>query len=164
MQHGIEPPSPHFFGQGRDHVLVRVAGVDHERQAGLASSRDVAAEAPLLTLARTIIPEIIEPGLADCDDLGTARELYEIGSRDIRFFIRVMRVRADRAKDVVVSRGNLFDVGEFLDPRADRNHASDAFGARARDDRIALGGKIRKVEMTMAVDEHRYAVPSSGSM
>jgi hypothetical protein len=137
--------------------------MDYERQAGFAGRRDMPAETALLALARAVIAEIVESGFADRDNLGAACALHQVRGRHIRLFIRVVRMRADRAKYIIVRAGNLLDVGEFLDPRADGDHPPDAFSAGARNDCVALGGEIRKIEMTMAVDQHGQAAPSSGS-
>src|SRR3546814_5157834 len=52
-----------------------VCSSDLERQAGLARRGDVGAEAHLLGLARRMLVEIVEPGLADADHLVVAGQL-----------------------------------------------------------------------------------------
>src|SRR6478752_10822458 len=51
-------------------ILVRLAGVDHQRQAGGAGGGDVGTKAPRLRLRRAVVVEIVEPGFAERDDLG----------------------------------------------------------------------------------------------
>ena len=49
-------------------------------------------------------------------------------------------------------------------PRRDRDDAADAGRTGAADDGVKLAGKIRKIEMAMAVDQHGHALqplPSS---
>ena len=53
-------------------------------------------------------------------------------------------------------------LGVPLHPRRDRDHAADAGRARARDDGVELVGEVRKIEMAMAVDQHRSAGRRSG--
>ncbi len=52
------------------HVVVGLARMDHQRQAGLARGGDVGAEALLLRVARAVVVVIVEPGLADRHHLG----------------------------------------------------------------------------------------------
>ena len=52
MQHGREGALPRFLAQDFRHVVVGLAGMDHQRQAGLAGGRDMGAEALLLRVAR----------------------------------------------------------------------------------------------------------------
>ena len=66
---------PHFLGQDAGRVVVGVAGVDDQRQAGLARRLDVLAENVLLDVARAVFVEIVEAGLADADDLRMLRPL-----------------------------------------------------------------------------------------
>src|SRR3546814_3972190 len=61
--------------QRRHGVGVGVARMHDERQAGLARRGDVGAEAHLLGLARRMLVEIVEPGLADADHLVVAGQL-----------------------------------------------------------------------------------------
>ena len=55
------------------HVVVGLARMDHQRQAGFARGGDVVAEAVLLRVARAVVVVIVEPGLADRHHLGMAR-------------------------------------------------------------------------------------------
>ena len=73
MQHGREGALPGFLvaGFSRD-VVVGLAGVDHQRQAGLAGGRDMGAEALLLRVARRVVVVVVEPRLADRHHLGMA--------------------------------------------------------------------------------------------
>ena len=61
------------------HVVVGLARMDHQRQAGLARRRDMGAEALLLRVARAVVVVIVEPGLADRHDLRMPRLRDEIG-------------------------------------------------------------------------------------
>ena len=78
MQHGREGALPRFFLQNPRHVVVGLARMDHERQAGLARGRDMGAKALLLRVARGVVVVIIEPGFADGDDLRMARARNEV--------------------------------------------------------------------------------------
>jgi hypothetical protein len=74
--------------------------MDDKRKAGFSRRADMRAESPLLRLARRIVIMIIEPGFADCHDFFTAAADHKFGQADVRFFVGVMRMRADRAINV----------------------------------------------------------------
>ncbi len=109
MQHGREGALPAFLLQNAGHIRIGLAGVDHQRQAGLASGRDVLAEALLLRVARRGVVVVIEPGLADRHDFRVPGNRCQRLGIDVEFFVRVVRMGADRAEN----------VGEFL---RDRQH------------------------------------------
>ncbi len=75
MQDGREGALPGFFRQNARHVGVGFAGMDHQRQAGLARRSDVLAEALFLRVARAFVVVIVEPGFADGDDFRMLRQL-----------------------------------------------------------------------------------------
>ena len=52
VQHSREGALPHFLFQDARHVVVGLARMDDERQAGFARRGDVGAESPLLRVAR----------------------------------------------------------------------------------------------------------------
>ena len=79
MQHGREGALPGFLLEDARHVVVGLAGVDDQRQPGLARRRDVGAEALLLRVARAVVVVIVEPGLADRHHLGMARARDQVG-------------------------------------------------------------------------------------
>src|SRR4051794_14530713 len=61
---------------------------------------------------------------------------------------------ANRAPHIVARFGDGANRRELIEPRADRQHGTDASYPRTRKDRITLAGEIRKIEMAMAVDQH----------
>ena len=69
-------------------------------------------------------------------------------------FVGVMRMRADGAIDIVEPLDDRQQFAKTLDPRRDRDHAADARFRRPRHDRVEIIGKVRKVQMAMAVDQH----------
>ena len=134
---------------------VGIAGVDDQRQAGLARRRDMGAEALGLLVARAVLVVEVEPGLADADDLGMARRLDQAVGRALPLLLRLVRMDADRAPDVVVALGDRAHLVELVEPRADGQHARDAGRAGAREHARLVAGKLGKVEMAMAVDQHQ---------
>ncbi len=73
MQHRGESALPRFLLQYARHILVRLARVDDEGQAGRARHRYMVAQALFLRRARAAFVVIVEPGLADCHHLGVIR-------------------------------------------------------------------------------------------
>ena len=54
VQHGREGALPGLLLQDARHVVVGLAGMDHQRQAGRARGRDMGAETLLLRVARAV--------------------------------------------------------------------------------------------------------------
>ena len=121
MQHGREGALPGFLFENPRRVGVGIARMDHERQAGLARRGDMGAKAALLRVARAAVVVVVEPGFADARrPLGCARARDKIGRGDVRFLVRVMRMRADRAIDVGKALGDREQLGVPLQ-RASRS-------------------------------------------
>ena len=90
-----------FFGQNPRHVLVGIAGMDDERQAGLARCLDMQAQAFLLNIGRLAGVVVIQPGFADADQARAAlqthpqlAERYEVFFED-NYTRRNTRILAD---------------------------------------------------------------------
>ena len=58
-------PLLHLLGEDRGGVVLGIAGVDDERQTGLARYRDMRAEQRLLHRAVGLVVVVVEPGFAD---------------------------------------------------------------------------------------------------
>ena len=106
MQHGAERALRHLLFEDAAAILVGVAGVDHQRQAGGARGGDMGAEAARLRLARAVLVEIIEPRLAERDDLRMPGQLDQFVGRNAVFLVGVMRMGADRAIDIRKALGD----------------------------------------------------------
>ena len=154
MQHSREGALPGFFFENARHVGVGFARMDDQRQAGLARGGDMGAKSALLRIARAVVVVIIEPRFADRDDFRVPRMGDQIVRRDVQLFVRIMRMRADRAKNIGKALCDRQHAGEAAHARRDGDKAPDAGVSGARDDRVELAGKIGKVEMAMAVDQH----------
>jgi hypothetical protein len=68
MHHAGVGASAVFLGQDAGHVVIRVAGMDDERQACLARGGDVDAQALLLHLCAVGGVVIVQPAFADADE------------------------------------------------------------------------------------------------
>jgi hypothetical protein len=155
MQHGAKRSLCHFVLEDSSARLVGLAGMDHERQPGRAGRRDMGAETALLRPWRAVVIEIIQPRLAQRHHLGMAREFDQLGGGNAVFFVGVMRMGADRTIDVRKPLGDLDQFGKPPHPRRDGDHASNAGGSGPRHDAIEVVGEIGKVQMAMAIDQHR---------
>jgi len=49
---------------------------------------------------------IVEASFPDADAFGMARQIFELLGRYVRFLMRIMRMRADSAKDLRVAFGD----------------------------------------------------------
>ena len=63
----VTPPFPHGAAEDLGRVVLGVAGVDHQRQAGLARRLDMRLEALALGGPVGLVVIIIEPAFADRD-------------------------------------------------------------------------------------------------
>src|SRR5260221_7513108 len=99
------------------------------------------AEAFDLFVPRAVLIVEIEPGLADAHDLGMLRGLDEAIGRALSLLLRLVRMNADRAPDVVMALGNGANALELVEPGADRQHARDAGRASPRKHARLVAGK-----------------------
>ncbi len=68
MEYGAERSLRHLVFKNSLASLIRLAGVNDQRQSCGTGGRDMGAKAPLLRLGRSVLVEIIEPRLAQRDD------------------------------------------------------------------------------------------------
>ena len=84
------------------------------------------------------------------------RQLDQFIGGNTVFFIRVMRVSANRTIDVRKFLRDRQQPAETPYPRRDGDDAPDPGSVRSRDDAVEIFSEIRKIEMAMAVDEHGF--------
>ncbi|MNT82481.1 hypothetical protein D3C72_2222160 [compost metagenome] len=70
MQQEGESPLPGFFPEDRGHVVVAFAAVDNQWKTGDPGRCDMATEAGGLSLARSVVVEVVEPGFPDGNATG----------------------------------------------------------------------------------------------
>ena len=133
-----------------------LARMDHQRQAGLARGGDMGAEALRLRVARRLVVVIVEPGLADRHHLRMRRQPHQFVGRHVELFGGIVRMRADRAEDVVElpRRSPALASNRLTRVEIVTMRPTPAAWARATI-AAALLGEIRKIEMAMAVDQHQ---------
>ena len=154
MENAGKAPLPRLVDQDFGHVLVRVAGMDDERQPGFARGPDVGAEVGALILARAAVVVVIEPGLADADHQGIAGKLDQALGRRDAFGLDLMRMDADGAPDTLMGGGDGAHVLELREMGADAHHRPDAGLGGAPDHGVAVVVEDVEIEMAMAVDQH----------
>ncbi len=94
--------------QHPQHVLMRLAVVDHHGLADRLRDRDVPPER--LALRRPAVgrrTEVVESGLAERDDPRMGRQLGDGLPGGLVRRVRLVRVDRDRGPDVVARRSNL---------------------------------------------------------
>src|SRR4051812_29245559 len=114
------------------------------------------AKTALLRLPRAVLIEIIQAGFAQSHDLWMLRQFDQLLCTDIIFLVCMVRMGADRAINVGETLRDRQQRIETLYPRGDREDMPYSGPRGARNDAIEVVGKIRKIEMAMAVDKHRF--------
>ncbi len=71
------------------------------------------------------------------------------------FLIGVVRMGADRAIDVWKPLGDRKEFAETPHPRRDGDNASDPCSRRPRHDGVEIIGEVRKIQVTVAIYQHR---------
>ena len=79
MQHGLERSFGNLVFEDAAAILVRLAGVDDQRQTSGAGSRDMGAKAARLCFARAVLIEVIQPRLAQRDDFRMLCQFDQFG-------------------------------------------------------------------------------------
>ena len=83
MQHATDGSLLHSLGQDRGGVVLGIAGMDDQRQAGGSSRFDVGGETFALGSAVRLVVEIIETAFADGNDARVRRGFNERGGAEI---------------------------------------------------------------------------------
>src|SRR5271155_5036623 len=106
MQHGTKWSLRDLLLEDTAAIVVGVAGVDDERQAGYAGGRDMRAETARPRFRRAVVVEIVEPRLPQRYDLRMLGKLDQFGRRNPVLLVGVVRMGADRAIDVWKALGD----------------------------------------------------------
>src|SRR3984893_6273952 len=128
--------------------------MNDKRQPARASGGDMGAENPRGNGAWVFVVMIIEPGFANADAFRVPRQLDQAILRHFGFFMRVMRMRPNCAKDVLVGFGDEADRTKSFSAGRNGDHPLKPGGAGAFDHGIAFGAEIRKIEVAMTVNQH----------
>jgi hypothetical protein len=88
------------------------------------------------------------------------RQPHQVVGLDMQFLVGIVRVRADRAPDVVVRIRDCRDGRELVHEGGDRHHAVDAASAARASTPSDLPTRV-EIEMTVAIDQHLIGVLES---
>ena len=97
----------------------------------------------------------IESGLTDANYFWMAGEVDQFFGIPPPVAVSFMGVNANRAIDLGKPFGHGQDAGEFVEMGRDGQHAADACRLRTCNDGVEFFGEIRKIQMTVAVDQHQ---------
>ena len=164
MQHGREGALPAFLFQNPRHVGVA-------SRAWITSGRPVSRAAAMcwrkplrLRVARGVVVVIVEAGLADRHDF---RMLARCAISALASMSSSSCALCGWVPTEQKTSGNFSATAStcacLLHARRDRHHAPDAGGARARHHGVELGGEIGKIQVAVAVDQHRQAFASGST-
>src|SRR4051812_27289214 len=82
------------------------------------------------------------------------RQFDQFRRWDAILLVGVMRMGADRAVDIWKPLDDFKQSIEPTHPRRDRDDAPDPGTFSARDDAVEIVGKVREIQVAMAVDKH----------
>ena len=149
------PPGRFLFQDGR-RVLFRLTGVDHQRQAGFARSRDVFTKHRLLNIPRAAIIEIVQPRLADGDYLRMRGQIHKLRRiHHVLFTFRMVRMRAHAGPYAGKTLGHRQHFGEGLQLGGNGEHAGHAHFVRALHNGLNVLAQGAVCEMAMRIDKRR---------
>ena len=102
----VTPPSLTASAEDLGGVVLGVAGVDDQRQAGLPRRLDMRLEALALRRAVGLVVIIIEPALADRDHARMVGGLDQRRRAEVGMGVGLVRVDADAGPDVGLALGD----------------------------------------------------------
>ena len=154
MDHaGISTPL-HLLYEDFSGIVLGIAGVDDQRQPGVARRRDMRAEAGALTIAVRMVVIIVEPGFSDRDDTAVRRLCDELGSVDIGMGIGLVRVDAHRGPNVGILLCRCNHLIPFTLARRDVEHSLDAGCTGTRERTRLIIDEPFVIQVTVRIDEH----------
>ncbi len=108
----VNAPLVLLLAEDRDRVVLGIARVHDERQLRDARRRDVVTEIRDLRVARRVFVIVVEPALAEADDLLVLAFLQQhVGTRQ-RFDRGLVRMNADGAVDIGRALGHGAHAGK----------------------------------------------------
>ena len=150
-----------FLAHDAQRVFGRRARMDDERLAAGFRRADVRAKALALPLEIAFEPVVVEPGLADRDDLRVRRELDERLRRD-HGMLGIVGMRADGGVEIGVTLRERPHLREILERDRDAQRVRDAVLRHVRERARDICRELRKIEMTVRIDERRHAAAAGG--
>src|SRR5689334_1875457 len=112
-------------------LVVGSARVDHDRLARLSCEVELRLEEPALRIARRVVPEEVEPGLADGDRLRVVEQRTQLADALGLDPAGLVRVDAERRVDALVAFGEHKGRLRLRERGRDGDDAFDAGASRA---------------------------------
>src|SRR5436190_2148876 len=161
MKNACDAPLFHLMGENLGSILLRIAGVDDERQTRDARRFDVRAKPFALRRAVRLIVIIVEPAFADGDHASMRSRFDQSSRADIRVRIRLMWMNADTGPDVIISFGRTHHLAPFALTGRDVEEAGDAARPGAGQHFLLPLGQSGVIQVAMTVDQPHAAASSS---
>ena len=130
--------------------------MDDERLAELGGEVGLRAEELRLALARRVVAEVVEPGLADGDGLRMREQLAE--RVEVGLLPGLVRMDPERRRDAFLALRDREGRAARVEARADRDDARDARGPRPVE---RTGRVLERVEVRVRVD---HSAPAAASI
>ncbi len=145
---------PHFGFKKIRHFIVGIPRMQNERQICSSCSLGMCSKALELIVFRAVSVVKIQPGLANTDHFGMRGNLNKLVGSNIGTILGVMRMRTDRAPDIVMGFGNRRNRFKIRQPATNRDHASHAGRSGASQNVWQILGICLAVQIGVAVDQH----------
>ena len=159
VDHARERPLRHGRAQEIGGIAIGIARMHDQRQTTFPGGLDMHPKHVCLHVARTVVVEVIEAALPDADHLGMRGPRHE-PTRTVEGLLgRPVGMHPDRAVDAGIRLGDRQHLLEGAKAGADGLDDGDASRLRPGDHGIALLGQRRKVQMAVAIDQHRPSRP-----
>lgn len=146
-----------LLGHDPQHILGRIAGVDHQRQAGFTRGADVAAKTLALPLGPILVPVVVQPGLANGDHLVMVRQRDEACHVGV-FALGVLGMHANRGEHVGVTLGQRQHAWQLLDADTDAHGVRDL----RRGQWVPLADVSPALRMALVLSEDKRFYEHSG--
>ncbi len=153
MDQRRESPLPHLIGQDIGGVLLRIAGMNDQRQTRLPRDVDVHAEQIALNRAVGLVVIVVEPAFTDADYARCVRRLVQDLPTEVRVLVRLVRVDAHGGPDIALTLSGGDDIAPFAFACRDIEEAGDASSAGVGQHLILAFDKALVIEVAMAVDQ-----------
>lgn len=148
--------------QNAGHIIISIAGVNDQGQAGLLCSLNMDGKAGLLDGFAVGGIVVVKAGFPNAHAFRMGRKGHQIIYSDRRFFGHTHRVGACSEEYTRMRLGYRVDAGQVTQASADRDHARHASSMGSSDNGITLGIKIGKIKMAVAVNDFEWGVWGRG--
>jgi polyisoprenoid-binding protein YceI len=132
---------------------VRLATMQHDRQACLAGQYELGLEQFLLTFAIGVVDEIVEADLADGYGFFPFQPRRKIVHVTVAVPVRVYRVQSERREETGLPLTQRRQRVPAIAVDGGYQHARDAGRAGAVNNSLAVCGEVRHIDMAMGIEQ-----------